>query len=100
MVFDLVTSDDDVTIPNKHTNRQTDFVKESRYRMFLEPIVAKISQHSKNWLSKFTYNVEVSSSARNAKQRKSPDVISSSTAERSLGVFDFFYCLYPIMKLH
>lgn len=54
MVFDLVTSDDDVTIPNKNTNRQTDVVKKSKYRMFLEPIFAIISQHSQNWLSKFT----------------------------------------------
>lgn len=54
MVFDLVTSDDDVTIPNKNTNRQTDVVKKSKYRMFLEPIFAIISQNSQNWLSKFT----------------------------------------------
>lgn len=54
MVFDLVTSDDDVTIPNKNTNRQTDVVKKSKYRMFLEPIFANISQNSQNWLSKFT----------------------------------------------
>lgn len=98
MVFDLVTSDDDVTIPNKNTNRQTDVVKKSKYRMFLEPIFAVISQHSQNWLSKFTKEFHLQPGTLS--REKARIWFFFSTAERSLDVFDFFYCFYPIMKLH